>query len=229
MFKSYQCMLCLIPLCGVMACSSSVKEQPKSEAVTAVQETEVSPKPAGATGFDLALMETARQAKAVKELRVYYDAKGQVRKSAVYHGDESKVPAPVLAVIKSKFPDATVSSYEHEIYAEHGYVYELELTTAQGDALEVSVKADGTIHYVERKIVPSEGVPNATIRQAIEAKLPGGVIKEMEIKEGPELYELRVKVNADTIPVHYFVFGKDDTLTQHLLRYPAQIELPASP
>ena len=216
-------------LLAASACSSSTPEEVRAssvEATVTAQPAPTTPARPGTT-FDATLMQTAQTAKGVTELRVYLDEQGVSRKLAVYHGDASKMPKPVLALAEKMFPGATILAYEHEYYAEFGAMYELELKTASGEDVELSAKADGTLHYVERAFDQSTKPLDEKVKQAIAAKLPGASIDEVEVKEGPQVYELRVKVNAKSTPAHYFVFDKQSALQKHLLRFPAHIEIPA--
>ncbi|MEM1348207.1 MAG: hypothetical protein AAGI01_06625 [Myxococcota bacterium] len=207
------------------------EEAPKEETLKAQtpeeEDTEAHAHAPGVYAFDADLMSTALSAKDVSQVRMYFGEGGAQRKTAVYHLDASKVPAPVLELAKKQFPDATVTSYELEKYAALGVIHEVEVNTKDGSKAEVAARADGTLVYVETVQKPSEDVPKAPVRAAVEAAVPGAQITAVEVKDGPNLHEYRVKATLEGQQAeHVFVFDKSDQLTARYMRFPAKIELP---
>lgn len=176
-------------------------------------------------GFDAKLMKTAQQASGVRELRVYFQGDGAVRKTSVYHSDASRIPAAVMALVQERYPGATPRYYEHELYTDDGYVYEVDFKTANGEEIEVSVKEDGTLKYIE-SYIDADKVPEA-IKATVASKVPGGTIGDVEVKEGPGLYEVSVEVATDGAGEHHLTFSRENALLRHAIRYPAFIEIPA--
>jgi len=180
----------------------------------------------GAHAFDADLMAAALEAKGVSQVRMYFGEGGAQRKTAVYHMDESKVPEAVRELAKETFPDATVVSYELEKYATLGVVHEVEMTTKDGLEVEVASKPDGTLVYSESVQKLGDDVPKAAVKAVVEAEAPGAKVVEVEVKEGPGVYEYRVKATLEGQKAeHVFVFDKQDKMTARYMRFPAKIEL----
>lgn len=171
------------------------------------------------------ILDTAQEAKGVSQVRVYFAEDGTARKLAVYHGDVSQIPSPVLDLVKKKYPKASIQEYETEFYADAGLVYEVEIISAEGSPMEVSAFADGRLRYVEAEMDPASLSPH--MREVVVGAVPGGVIAEVEMKTGPEMDLVQVKVKPpEGVGFHYLVFETEGSLVRHTRRYPAQIEVP---
>jgi uncharacterized membrane protein YkoI len=109
----------------------------------------------------------------------------------------SDLPAKVQSAVNSKFPNAQIRSAEKE--TENGKViYDVELTQ-NGKHYEMDINEDGTIAETESAIEAS-ALP-APVSQAVQAKYPGGTVKEvMEKRKGNEQavseYEIVVKPSS---------------------------------
>ena len=105
----------------------------------------------------------------------------------------SKVPAPVMASVNTRFPGANIDSVEKE--TENGaVVYDIELKQ-QGRKYEMDIKEDGTVMEIEKEIK----APPAAVSRAIQSKYPGATIKEVMEKntvkgkqETPDSYEVTI-------------------------------------
>ena len=210
---------------SLIACTPKyqVEDCPAPVETTATVDTT----PTATPVFPDELLTTAQRAGEVEEVRIYIGEDRNPRKIAVYHQAAEIIPESVKAVASEKFPGARIVKYEHEHYADVGLVYEVELETAEGVGVEVSVLKDGTIYYVEEPIA-IEALAESS-RAKIEEALPGSTIEEVESKKGPslDLYSVRVAPKEGGVVRHYFVFDAAGKLLRHSLRYPAYIEVPA--
>ncbi|MEO1270804.1 MAG: PepSY-like domain-containing protein, partial [Myxococcota bacterium] len=144
---------------------------------------------------------------------------------SVYHEDASAVPEAVKKAVQERYPDATVRYYEYERYDDGRYVHEVELKGADGTEMEVSLYPDGQLKYAEKPMA-IDALPQK-VRDTVQSKVPGGTIDEVEVKEGPEMYQLHVRVKTSGNGDHYLTFTRDHTMMHHQIRYPAFIEVPA--
>jgi hypothetical protein len=64
--------------------------------------------------LDARLARGAAEYLGVRKIKLRLQKSGSVDKFAVYHGDAAAVPDPVKALAAARFPDASVSHYEHE-------------------------------------------------------------------------------------------------------------------
>lgn len=165
----------------------------------------------------------APNAQGVDKVEVRLDKSGRVVKQAVYHLDASLVPEPVKATAQREFPDSNVTHYETERYADLGDIYEVEVDTADGRSCEVAAKADGSLIYTECRADPATASPE--IIAAIEAAVPGGEIKEYEVKKGEGIDEVTAEVEAGG-QEYYLHLEPDGTLLDKRIRVPALIEVP---
>lgn len=185
--------------------------------------------PACATGpgpgaaLDPQLVELMRDGKNVGGIKMRTDKKGRVTKMAVYHADETALPAWVRGNAIEKWPGAKVRSYETEWYTDVGRVYEVEVETADGTHCELSVTASGTERYTECEIAVDK-LPEP-VAAAVAKALPGGEVEEAEKKDGPGIDEVSLEVEANGRE-YYMVIRSDGKVLKHLVRLPTILEVP---
>ncbi|MCA9712663.1 MAG: DUF1592 domain-containing protein, partial [Myxococcales bacterium] len=154
------------------------------------------------------------------ELRAAAD--GHLVKQSVYHDDADAIPEPVRALAAQRFPQATITGYETEHYADLGRIYEVEVDDG-GKSCEVAAQADGTEVYTECRIDPT--TLDAKVKATVDAVAPGGRILEAETKKGPSVDEITVEVQAGDREL-YLRIRPDGTLIEALRRIPAIVEVP---
>lgn len=171
--------------------------------------------------IDAQIAKAATSAKGVIKLKLYAAADGTLRKIALYHTDATQVPERVKAKAKATFGDAPVKYYESEVYADLGRIFEVEVTTKDGEK-ELAAKADGTVVYVEAPMKP-DALP-AAVLTAAKAAVPGAKVIEAEHKKGPKVDEYAVKFDAAGV-IHYVRLSPDGKVINHGLRFPAEVEV----
>jgi hypothetical protein len=107
-----------------------------------------------------------------------------------------KLPEAVLKSIKRKFPKAEIEKAAKEV--EDGKtVYEVELEI-KDHAIDVSLKADGTVLEIEREI-PVDELPTK-VKKKLAAKYPGAKIAKAEEvtkgEDGPVRYEIAISTEV---------------------------------
>jgi hypothetical protein len=130
----------------------------------------------------------------------------------VARGDEEKVsldklPAPVKAAIKARFPGAELKGAAKE--AEGGETIFEVLLTYKGDKYDVAVEANGEIEEIERAILV-DALPSAVVK-AIKAKYPKAELEKAEQvtdEDGEVTYEVAVEVGGKDIEVAVTPKGK---------------------
>jgi uncharacterized membrane protein YkoI len=221
-------LICLLPACnGAPApradcppCPTAAKA-PKPTAATATAAAKKAPE---AAVVHPRVVKAAATFKEVSRAKLRTDAKGAVTKLSLYHNDAAKVPDNIKKMAEKKFEGATVRFYELERYADIGWVQEVEVKTADGKNCELSVREDGTENYVECEIPVAELAK--PIADAVAKKLPDGKIVEVETKKGPKIDQVHVEVEVGKM-VHKLHFSPDGKLLLHLLKIPAELEVPA--
>jgi uncharacterized membrane protein YkoI len=105
-----------------------------------------------------------------------------------------KLPKPVTAAVKAKFPDAELKSAARE-EADGKTIYEVTLKS-KGHVYDVSLTPEGTITEIEKTIVAAD-FPKA-VTKALSDKYPKSTIEKAEeiSKEGKTTYEAII-VTAD--------------------------------
>ncbi len=189
---------------------------------------EVTPQPAaeGAPAlFDPALVQVAQTAQGTHKIKLFFDAEGRPIKQAVYHRDFKLMPEAVRKTVEAEAPGGELIAAESELYAGVGRVFEVEVKLPDGRELEVSVKEDGTLYYVERKLDPK--LLADSVRATVEATVPGGTIDEVETKKGPDMDVTLLEVIDPQGVQHYLRFAPGGKLVGHTLRFTAQVEVPA--
>jgi hypothetical protein len=211
----------VIAALGVLAVGCAT---PETKCVTPTDDMKETPKAADASAapiFDAEELALLTGSETIKEVRVYLDAGGKMRKLAVYHKDADEVPAVVRQKIDEAYPGATVRYYETERYAGIGRVYEVEIQAADGAELEMSMKPDGTLHYLE-EVVDAAAI-DAAILEKVDARVPGASVVEAESKKGPEVDILLIKVTDPAGRTHYLNFQGGE-LKRHSVRHKALVE-----
>lgn len=189
---------------------------------------EVTPQPAaeGAPAlFEPALVQVAQNAKGVHKIKLFFDAEGRPTKQSVYHRDFTLMPEAVRKTVEAEAPGGELVAAESELYTGVGRVFEVEVKLPDGRELEVSVKEDGTLYYVERKQDPK--LLGDSVRATIEATVPGGTVDEVETKKGPDMDFTLIEVIDPQGAQHYLRFAPGGKLVGHTLRFTAQVEVPA--
>ncbi|MCX4247266.1 acetyl-CoA carboxylase biotin carboxylase subunit family protein [Paraliomyxa miuraensis] len=177
---------------------------------------------APAHALDAELVQTATAASKVEKVKLRVDAQGNLVKQALYHDDAASIPAPVIELAKSKWPKATITRYETELYADRGRVYEVEVDDG-GTLCEVAASPEGAEVYTECRVDPAS--LSAELKAAIEQTAPGGKILEAETKKGPEVDEVTVEVEHGGREL-YLRMRPDGSVIQTLQRIPAIVEIP---
>jgi len=179
--------------------------------------------PAGPS-LDADIVRAASTASGVQKLKIEAESDGSLRELSLYHGDESTLPAAVLALREQQYPGSKVRAYEIEFEREHGRVFEVEVTTKDGQECEYAAKPDGTLVYNECHIDPK--ALTAGVQAAITAKLPGAKILEAEKKTYPDgrtIHSVEVRVGEKEHELYF----DGEKIIRHELVFPAQLEVPA--
>ena len=183
-------------------------------------------RPATPTGpaLDADIVRAASTAAGVKKLKLECEADGSLRELSLYHNDKSALPEAVLALREKQYPGSQIRAYETEFEREHGRIFEVEVTTKDGQECEYSAKPDGTLVYNECHVDPK--TLSEAVRAAVKAKLPGAKIVEAEKKtyaDGRTVDSVELRAAGQ---LHELYF-EGDKLIRHELVFPAQIEVPA--
>lgn len=157
------------------------------------------------------------------KFKIRVDAQGALAKQSLYHGDADAIPASVRTLAEKRWAGGKIVSYETELYAEHGRVHEVEVTTAEGTKCELAVKSDGTELYEECEIT-ADKLPQPVAAKVAEL-FPGGKILEAETKKGAAMDELTVEIEMNG-QEYYLRVKPDGTVIAKLLRIPAVLEVP---
>ncbi|HEY0135362.1 MAG TPA: hypothetical protein VGB85_14860 [Nannocystis sp.] len=183
------------------------------------------PPPAPAvSSLDADIVRAAGSAAGVQKLKLECEADGSVREASLYHMDEAALPPAVLALREQQYPGSKLRAYETEYEREHGRLFEVEVTTRDGQECEYSAKPDGTLVYTECHV--DAKTLSAGLRAALEHKLPDAEILEAEKKtyaDGRVLHSVEVRAGGK---VHELYF-EDDAVVRHEIVVPAQLEVPA--
>lgn len=165
----------------------------------------------------------AQHATDVSKIKLRLDASGKIVKQSVYHGDQSKIAAPVLDLTAKKFPGSKPRRYETEWYADLGEVHEVEVETADGKTCEVAAKPDGTELYVECH-EPHDSL-SAAVKALVSKSYPNGKILEVESKTGPNVDEITIEVESGGVE-YYVIVSPDGSNARTMRRIPAIVEVP---
>jgi len=133
--------------------------------------------------------------------KVYLDTQGRVIKSAAYV-TKAEIPEWVHKLADEKIGAGEDTEYELEHYPDGDQVYEIA-RKVEGQEIELSVKLDKTLKYIEKPIAEQDIPP------AVKSALPTDFTAEsMGVKEGPGLKQ-------------YIFRGKQAGLAVHLILDPA--------
>jgi hypothetical protein len=179
--------------------------------------------PTGGAGIDAEIASIAAKPGAASKFKIRIDASGAIQKQSLYHGDATAIPEAAKAKALAKWPGSTVARFETELYAEHGRVHEIEVTTAEGGVCELAIKADGTDLYEECQIA-ADKIPAAVAAKVTEL-FPQGKVLEAETKRGPDMDELTIEVESAG-QEFYLRVKPDGTVIAKLVRIPAVFEVP---
>lgn len=195
----------------------------KGETGTRCPDATATPTTNGGASIDAELAKLAGH-DTVEKFKLRVDEAGVADKQSLYHGDAAAIPEPVQALARERYKGAKIERYESELYREHGRIFEVELTTAEGQRCEIAASAEGTELYTECRLTP-ETTP-APIRDAITKLYPEGKIVEVETKRGPKVDEVTVEVELAGGRQHYVRLGPDGKLLARYVRVPAVLEIP---
>ncbi|HWB80307.1 MAG TPA: hypothetical protein VG755_35315 [Nannocystaceae bacterium] len=195
----------------------------KGDADTRCPDAAATPAASGSANIDVELAKLAGH-ETVQKFKLRVDEAGVADKQSLYHGDATAIPEPVLALARERYAGAKIERYESELYREHGRIFEVELTTAEGQRCEIAASADATELYTECRLTP-ETMP-APIRDAITKLYPQGKVVEVETKRGPKVDEVTVEVELADGREHYVRLQPDGTLLARYARVPAVLEVP---
>jgi len=179
--------------------------------------------PGPGASLDPELVALARDSGKVGGIKIRTDRHGAVVKMAVYHAEESAVPAWARGLASEKWPGSELRSYESEWYADVGRVFEIEVMTKDGTKCEISVTSAGAERYIECEIDPN-ALPGP-VAATVAKELPNGKVTEAETHEGPDFDEISMEVEAGG-QEHYMRIRNDGKLLEHLLRFPTILEVP---
>ncbi len=215
----------LLPLLLLLAACTTATET--TDAATRSPDSAAAVAEDGAPGgtaavLDADITQTAATAKTVEKMKIRLSADGTVLKQSVYHDAADSIPEAVKALASTKFPKATITGYETELYADLGRIYEVEVDDG-GKECELAANAEGTEIYTECKVDPA--TLSAAAKATIESLAPGGTILEAESKKGPSVEETTVEVKTGGGEL-YLRLAPDGSLIQALRRIPAVVEVP---
>lgn len=179
--------------------------------------------PASAT-LDADIVRAAASAAGVQKLKLECEADGSVREVSLYHADAAAVPPAVLALREQQYPGSKIRAYETEFEREHGRLFEVEVTTKDGQKCEYSAKPDGTLVYNECHI--DAKTLSAGVRAALKQKLPDAEILEAEKKtyaDGRVVHSVEVRAGGKQHELYF----DGDAIVRHEIVVPAQLEVPA--
>lgn len=157
------------------------------------------------------------------KFKIRVDAQGALAKQSLYHGDANAIPASVRTLAEKRWAGGKIVSFETELYAEHGRVHEVQVTTAEGGKCELAVKSDGTELY-EECVITTDKIPQPVAAKVAEL-FPDGKILEAETKKGAAMDELTIEVEVNGHQ-YYLRVKPDGTVIAKLLRLPAVLEVP---
>lgn len=219
-------LIALALIATLSACTSKPAECPDPTPVEAqTTEAKEAKAPDSSTGIghlEPAFFEELRTFEDPRSMTLHLSPKGEVSKIVLVHGDEARVPEAVRALAEKEFPEATVTAYEFELYADGTKVHEVEIKDAEGVPCEVSATEDGTMRYTECEVT-LESLPEE--KQAkIKELTAGGTIDEIEQKEGDAESYTGVTFSKDGHE-HYLRLEQDGTVSDRALRLPSTIKL----
>ncbi len=177
----------------------------------------------GKAHLDTQWVQLAQEAKGAYKIKMRFDADGEAQKLALYHKDPAHQPDWIAAEVEARHPGAQILYWEKEWYEGDGDVVEVEFKTAEGVECELSFLADKTLKYTECPMA-LDALPEAA-RAALEAKVPGAEIDEVESKKGPKMDILSVKLKKEG-RTHYLTMSPDGKILSHHLRLPASVDIP---
>ena len=211
-----------LPVALLLACTTSAATTEGTTPPTSASAAATADPAAPAAALDAEIVKTASTAPNVEKIKIRLDAQGGVVKQALYHDQADVIPAAVLELAKTRFPKATITGYETELYADRGRVYEVRLDDG-GTECEVAASPEAVELYTECQVDPAS--LSAAVMATVEQAAPGGKILEAETKKGPELDELTVEVEQGGREL-YVRMRPDGSLIQVLRRVPAIVEIP---
>lgn len=179
--------------------------------------------PRGPGAIDGRLLASAQAADA-REVELHFDEDGVAAKISVEHEGAAAAPEAVRKLAESKWPGATLTDYELELYRDVGLVHEVEIKTADGKECEVSMTDGGALRYTECEVAPAS-LP-APVTAAIAAAAPGPEVTEAELRQvadGSEHYRVEVKSGGR---VFYLRIKADGTLLGKAVRLKAEVTVP---
>ena len=196
---------------------------PKADAEPASAPAPVAPPPSIGS-LDAEFVATISRHKSVEKIELEVGADGLIRELALYPGDADRVPSAVKDRAQEIYPGATVDGYESEVEGpDRRVVYEVELTTAEGQKCEIEATDSGELLYTECELDLSS--LSDGLRAEVAKVLPDGEIKEVEVvtPAGDAKPRTSVEVIVGTA-THKLVFV-DGALSRHALEIKAEIEL----
>lgn len=168
-------------------------------------------------------MRAAASARGVEKIKLEAEADGAIRYFSVHHQDADAIPGPVRAHLDA-YPGAKIRSYESEVVAGAGRLFEVEFVKDDQQECEFSARADGSLLYTECHI-DRAALPEP-VRAAFDRAYPGVAIKEIEkasLADGADEYELEFELDGR---LHELYYKPDGTVLRHMLVIPAVIEVP---
>jgi hypothetical protein len=132
------------------------------------------------------------KAQNVEKVKLYLRPDGSFRKFSVYAARQEALPEWVSLLADEKIGKGESKEFEIEQYENGDQCYELT-RVINGKSVEMSVKLDRSVGYLEKQIAPEE-IP-APVKAAID-KIEGFQLQEAEVKEAgaKKTYEVEGKI-----------------------------------
>jgi len=214
--------------CTSQPASSDDKAPPVADAQQAPKEAppvEVAAEKAPSIGaLDGEFVATISRHKAIDKIELEVAADGNIRELALYHNDAELIPDAVKAKAQEVYPGSTIHSYESELEGpQRRAVFEVELTTAEGQKCEIEATDGGELLYTECEVEVTSLAEE--LKAAAEKALPDGTIKEVEVvtPSGDAKPQTVVEMTVGET-THKLVFVEGE-LQRHAIEIKAEIEL----
>jgi hypothetical protein len=170
--------------------------------------------------LDREFIALAARAHGVLKAKMRTSWSGDVLKLALYHKDESHIPAAVKELAAAS--GNKLGYYESELFAGKGTVFEVEMVTPDNRECEIGARANGQKLYTECT-VKKETLP-AVVSAAALAAAPRGEIVEVERAEADGAIEYSIEV-TNSAGMHYMKVNEAGELLWHGLRVPVDLEV----
>ena len=153
---------------------------------------------------------------AAQRAKLYVDERGQITKVTIYTAREA-APEWLHALADAQIGQGPDESFEQEIYADIGLVYEVT-RQVQGKRVELAAREDRSVHYIEQELTLDE------LPEPVKLALASEQILRVTRKTMGQtvLHQARVKRGEHE---HRLVFDAQGALTQTSRVVPMNLEL----